>query len=48
MPIEQKVALADIIIDNQSSLSETEEKVEEIWQKLLGLENNMAMNKKLK
>jgi dephospho-CoA kinase len=45
MPIEQKVTLADIVIDNQSSLSETEAKVEEVWQKLLGLENNMATNK---
>lgn len=48
MPIKQKVALADIVIDNQCSLSETEAKVEEVWQKLLKLENNMAMNKKLK
>ena len=48
MPIEQKIALADIVIDNQSSLFETEAKVEEVWLKLLALENNMAMNKKIR
>jgi dephospho-CoA kinase len=46
MPIEQKIALADIIIDNQGSLSDTESKVEETWKKLLTLEQKMAGNKK--
>ncbi|OGP88562.1 MAG: dephospho-CoA kinase [Deltaproteobacteria bacterium RBG_19FT_COMBO_43_11] len=40
MPIEEKKALADIIIDNQKSLSETEAKVEEVWKKLMILEQN--------
>lgn len=48
MPIERKIELADIVIDNQESLSETEKKVEEIWQKLLKLEDDVYKQKNLK
>jgi dephospho-CoA kinase len=48
MPIEQKVSLADIVIDNQGSLSETQFKVEKVWQKLLTLEKEIVGNKKNK
>ena len=48
MPIEQKVALADIVIDNQASLSATENKVEEVWQKLLKLEDDIYKHKNIK
>ena len=34
MPIEDKIGLADIVIDNQSDVSQTEKKVAEIWQQL--------------
>jgi dephospho-CoA kinase len=45
MPIEQKVALADIVIDNQKTVAETEKKVEEVWQKLLKIERNKTKYK---
>jgi dephospho-CoA kinase len=45
MPIEQKVALADIVIDNQKTVAETETKVEEEWQKLLKMERNKTQKK---
>jgi len=35
MPITEKIALADIVIDNEGSISETEKKVKQTWQKLL-------------
>ncbi|HPD56174.1 MAG TPA: dephospho-CoA kinase [Smithellaceae bacterium] len=38
MPIAEKVALADIVIDNRSGLAETEKSVEEVWQRLLEME----------
>lgn len=38
MPIAEKTALADIVIDNQSDLTETEKSVEEVWQRLLEME----------
>lgn len=38
MPIKQKIKLADIVIDNEGSVSDTEKKVKQIWQKLLHLE----------
>jgi len=34
MPIADKIGLADIVIDNQSDVSQTEKKVAEIWQQL--------------
>jgi dephospho-CoA kinase len=34
MPIREKIRLADIVIDNQGMISETEKKVEEIWREL--------------
>jgi len=34
MPIADKIELADIVIDNQSDVSQTEKKVVEIWQML--------------
>ncbi len=34
MPIADKIGLADIVIDNQSDLSQTEKAVAEIWQQL--------------
>jgi dephospho-CoA kinase len=45
MPIEQKVALADIVIDNQKTVAETEKKVQEVWQKLLKIEKNKTKYK---
>ena len=38
MPINDKVSLADIVIDNRGTIEETEIKVEEIWNELLGRE----------
>jgi dephospho-CoA kinase len=35
MPINEKIALADIIIDNEGSIPETEKKVGQVWQELL-------------
>jgi len=40
MPIADKIGLADIVIDNQSDLSQTEKKVVEIWQQLKAREEN--------
>ena len=34
MPIADKIGLADIVIDNQSDVSQTEKKVAGIWQQL--------------
>ncbi len=39
MPIEEKVALADIVINNQCALEETKKRVAEVWQNLLEREN---------
>lgn len=41
MPIRDKVSLADIVIDNQSALHETERKVAEVWRSLLEREKNI-------
>jgi dephospho-CoA kinase len=38
MPIHEKKALADIVIDNRGTLGETERNVHAIWQKLLKME----------
>jgi dephospho-CoA kinase len=38
MPISEKIALADIVIDNRGSISETEKLVKKIWQELLNRE----------
>ena len=35
MPISEKIALADIVIDNKGTIANTERKVDEIWQELL-------------
>jgi dephospho-CoA kinase len=35
MPINEKIALADIVIDNESSMTKTEKKVGQVWQELL-------------
>ncbi|KAF0158866.1 MAG: dephospho-CoA kinase [Syntrophaceae bacterium] len=40
MPIEQKAALADMVIDNSGSVEETEKRVEDIWRRLLCREKN--------
>jgi len=45
MPIGEKVKLADIAIDNQKTIAETEKKVEEVWQKLLKIERNKTQHK---
>lgn len=42
MPINEKKALADIVIDNRGNLSETEKNVNKIWRKLLCLEKNQS------
>ena len=35
MPIGEKIALADVVIDNQGSISKTEKKVRDVWLELL-------------
>jgi dephospho-CoA kinase len=45
MPIGEKARLADIVIDNQKTVAETEKKVEEVWQKLLKIERNKTKHK---
>lgn len=45
MPIGEKARLADIVIDNQKTVGETEKKVEEVWQKLLKIEKNKTKHK---
>ncbi len=35
MPVSEKIALADIVIDNEGTIVDTERKVNEIWQELL-------------
>ena len=40
MPIHDKMNLADIVIDNQCAVEETERKVTEVWQHLLEQEKN--------
>lgn len=35
MPIREKIKLADIVIDNEGSILETEKRVGQVWQKLL-------------
>ena len=41
MPITEKIALADIVIDNEGSITETEKKVKQTWQELLQRENKI-------
>jgi len=48
MPIEQKAALADIVIDNKNSLSDTQKRVDEVWQLLKEIEQNPALISKNK
>jgi dephospho-CoA kinase len=40
MPITEKIALADIVIDNEGSIPETEKRVGQVWQELLEQEKN--------
>lgn len=40
MPIRDKITLADIVIDNQCDIQETEIKVDEVWRGLLDRERN--------
>ena len=40
MPIGEKIALADIVIDNEGSIPETEKRVGQVWQELLWREKN--------
>jgi dephospho-CoA kinase len=42
MPINEKIALADIVIDNKGSISETEKRVEQIWRELLRKEKQKS------
>lgn len=46
MPIRKKISLADIVIENKSSMAETEERVEQVWQELLRREKNIKRRKK--
>ena len=46
MPIGEKARLADIVIDNQSDLAETEKHVEKVWQRLLEMEKKAAQKTK--
>ena len=39
MPIGEKIALADIVIDNEGSIPETEKRVGQVWKELLRREN---------
>jgi dephospho-CoA kinase len=43
LPIELTAALADIVIDNKNSLSDTQKRVDEVWQLLKEMEQNPAM-----
>ena len=38
MPIQEKAAMADIVIDNENSLSNTKARVEEVWEMLKEME----------
>ena len=38
MPIDEKIALADMVIDNKGSIAETEKKVKKVWLELLKIE----------
>ena len=40
MPIADKISLADMVIDNQYAVEDTEKQVAEVWQKLLGREGD--------
>jgi dephospho-CoA kinase len=42
MPINEKIALADIVIDNKGSILETEKRVGQVWQKLLQKEKQKS------
>ena len=44
MPIDDKISLADIVIDNQASIANTEKKVEEVWQELIRRETLKSSN----
>ena len=35
MPIDEKITMADIVIDNKGSIAETEKKVKKVWLELL-------------
>jgi len=41
MPIREKISLANMVIENKSSIAETEEKVEHVWRELLRREKNI-------
>lgn len=45
MPINDKISLADIVIDNQGTVGETEKKVQEVWQELLRREKKIRESK---
>ncbi|MHB8137473.1 MAG: dephospho-CoA kinase [Smithellaceae bacterium] len=40
MPIEEKIKMADIVVDNQCAVDETEKKVTEVWHDLLEKEKS--------
>ena len=41
MPISEKIELADIIIDNEGNITETEKRVGKVWQELLQKEKQI-------
>jgi dephospho-CoA kinase len=41
MPISEKISRADIVIDNEGSITETEKKVRQVWQELLQKEKQI-------
>jgi dephospho-CoA kinase len=41
MPISEKIALADIVIDNKGSIAKTEKRVKQVWQELLQKEKQI-------
>jgi dephospho-CoA kinase len=44
MPIGDKIKLADLVIDNQGTIAETEENAEKIWKKLRQTEKDKQKN----
>lgn len=41
MPISEKIAMADIVIDNKGSITKTEKRVKQVWQELLQKEKQI-------
>ncbi|MDY6852584.1 MAG: dephospho-CoA kinase, partial [Thermodesulfobacteriota bacterium] len=46
LPIEEKIGYADYVINNEGTIEETRKKVEELWEELKKLQQEMAKDKK--